>query len=117
MDGHEGRAEAVDAGEVLVAARLIDAALAAKLGFHGLDRHAVRLDAAIAAALAYMCADDHAAVGIGEGAALAAAALLRGAGLVVDQDRHALDVAQLALDTVQIVAVMNRRAGREIRNA
>ena len=95
MHGDEGRAEAVDAGEILVAARLVDPALAAELGLDRLDRDAVRLHAAIAAALADQFVDDDALVGIGIGAALAAAALFGRAGLVVDQHRDALDLAQL----------------------
>ena len=51
------------------------------------------LHAAIAAALADQLVDDDALVGIGKGAALAAAALLGGAGLVVDQHRDAGDLA------------------------
>ena len=45
------------------------------------------LHAAVAAALADEFVDDDALVGIGKGAALAAAALFGGAGLVVEQDR------------------------------
>ena len=112
---HEGRAEAVDAGEILVAARLVDSALAAELGLDRLDRDAVRLHAAIAAAFADEFVDDDALVGIGERAALAAAALFGGAGLVVEQHRNALDLAQLALDEIEIVAVMERCAGGELR--
>ena len=117
MHGDEGRAKAVDAGEILVAARLVDPALAAELGLDRLDRDAVRLHAAIAAALADQFVDDDPLVGIGKGAALAAAALFGRAGLVVDQHRDALDLAQLALDEVEVVAMMERRAGRELRRA
>ena len=42
--------------------------------------------------------------------ALAAAALFRRAGLVVDQDREALDLAQLLLHRVEFAAMMNGRA-------
>ncbi len=111
----EGRAKAVDAGEILVAARLVDFSLAAELGLDRLDRDAVRLHAAVAAAFADEFVDDDALVGVRERAALAAAALFGGAGLVVEQHRDALDVAQLALDEVEVVAVMERRAGRELR--
>src|SRR5690606_12059381 len=87
MHGHEGRAEPVDAGEVLVAIRLVDAALAPELGLQRLDRHAVRLHAAVAAAFAHQLVDDDPPVGIGEGAALAPAPLLGRTGLVVNEDR------------------------------
>src|SRR6185437_9570340 len=79
VHGDERRTKTFDAGEVLVAARLIDGALAAPFGLERLHRHAVRLHAAIAAALAHQLVDDDALVGIGERAALAAAALFRGA--------------------------------------
>ena len=85
VHGDEGRAEALHAGIVLVAARLVDGALAAPFGLQRLHRDAIRFHAAVAAALADQFVDDDALVGIGERAALAAAALLGGAGLVVDQ--------------------------------
>src|SRR5207237_10498665 len=94
-DGDEGRAKTLEAGEILVAARLVDGALAAELGLERLHRHAVRLHAAVAAALAHQLVDDHAPRGIGELAALAAAALLGRAGLVVDQHRAAGNLSQL----------------------
>src|SRR3546814_16518734 len=75
------RAEAVQAGEVLVAGRLVDNPLAAQLGLDRLDRDAVRLHAAVAAALADQLVAEDALVRVGEGAALAPAALLRGTGL------------------------------------
>src|SRR5690606_21427794 len=43
FDGDEARAEALEAGEVLVAAVLVDATLAAELGFHRFHRQAVGL--------------------------------------------------------------------------
>ena len=95
MHRHEGRAEAVHAGEVLVAVRLVDLALAAELGLDRLHGDAVRLHRAIAAGLADEIVDDDALVRIRELAALAAAALLRRAGLVVDHHRHAGDFREL----------------------
>src|SRR5690606_24019644 len=77
---HEGGAETVDAGKILVAGGLVDAPLAAELGLDRLDRDAVGLDAAVAAALADQFVDEDAPVGVREGAALAAAALFRRAG-------------------------------------
>ena len=59
----------------------------------------------------------HALLRIREGAALAAAALLRRARLVVDEHRHApagpRPVAQLPLHLVEIVAMPHRHAGLE----
>ena len=72
---------------VQVAGALVDAPLAAELGFHRLDRQAVALHRAVAAAFAHQLVDDHALVRRGQLAALAAAALLGGAGLVVDDRR------------------------------
>ena len=113
----ERRAEAFDAGKVLVAARLVDGALAAPFGLERLHRDAVRLDAAIAAAFADQFVDDHALVGIGKRMALAAAALLGGAGLVIDQDGDARHFGKRLLHRDQIVAVMNGDALRPDRVA
>src|SRR5258708_40014980 len=89
MHGDEARAEALDAGIVLVAVGLVDGALAAELGLDRLDRDAVRFLRAVAAALAYHLVDEDALGRVGELAALAAAALLRRAGLVGDGERGA----------------------------
>src|SRR5262245_66348298 len=87
MHGHERRAEAFDAGKILVAAGLVDGPLAPELGLERLHRHAVRDHAAIAAALADELIDKHALVGIGEGAALPSPALLGRAGLRSEERR------------------------------
>ncbi len=105
FEGDEAGAEAVEAGEVLVAARLVDRALAAELGLERQDGDAVRLHAAVAAAFADVGVDEDAAVGVGELAALAAAALLGGAGLDVDDGGDAGDLLQLALDGVELAAL------------
>ena len=110
VHGDEGRAEAAQAGVVLVAAGLVDAALAAELGLERLHRHAVRLHTAIAAALAHELVDDHALVGIGIGTALAAAALFGGAGLVVNEHRDAGDRRELRLHLLQVVAMVDGKA-------
>ena len=52
---------------------------------------------------------------VGKAAALAAAALLGGAGLVVDDRGDAGDLAQLALHRVELVAVTHRRRRRRNR--
>ncbi len=114
MHGDKRRAEAFQAGIILVAARLVDPALAAELGFQRLDRHAVRLQTAIAAAFAHQLVDDDALVGIGIKPALAAAAFLRSAGLVVDQHRDAGDGGELGLHLHQIVAMMDGDAARPV---
>jgi len=104
FDRDERRAEAVDAGKILVAARLIDDALAAEFGLLGLDRDAIGFDAAIAATFANRFVDEGALVGIGIFAALAPPALFRRAGLIVDQHRRARNLAQFLLDLDQFFA-------------
>ena len=80
-----------------------------------MDRDAVGLDAAVPATLADQVIDQDALGRVGEGAALAAASLFRGAGLVVDQGTGAHDFAQLALHLVDLVAVVDRHACRPDR--
>src|SRR6201985_13590 len=113
VHGDEARAETLDAGIVLVAVRLVDLTLAAELGVERLHRDAVRGLRAIAAAFADEVVDENALGRIGIEPALAAAALLGSAGLVVDQNREALDLAQLLLQRVHVAAVMHGGARRE----
>ena len=113
LEGHEARAEAVEAGEVLVAGGLVDGALAAELGLERQDRDAVRLHAAVAAALADVGVDEDPAVGIGEGAALAAAALLGGAGLDVDDRGNPGDLLHFTLHGVEVGALAHLHLWRE----
>ncbi len=115
FDGDEARAEALETGEILVAGRLVDQPLAAELGLQRLDREAVRFHAAVAAAFAHRLVDDDPLCGIGIFIFLAAAALLGGAGLVVDQRRYPGSLAQLPLHGVQVVAVPDGDAGRPLR--
>src|SRR5436190_18573575 len=89
---HEARAEALQARVVLVARALVDGALAAEFRFQRNHGEAIRLDAAVAATLADKLVDDYAPLRIGELAALAPAALLRGACLVVHERGHARDL-------------------------
>ena len=115
---HEARTEAFDARIILVARRLLDLALAPEFGLERQDRQAVGLHAAVAAAFADGRVDHHAPRRIGEyGLArfvlLAPAALLGGAGLVVYQHRDAGDLAQHALDRIELVAVVHGDAVRQ----
>ena len=107
VHGHKARTEALHAGVVLVARRLIDGALAAELGLQRQHRHAVGLHAAVAAALAHQIIDDDALGRIGIEVALAPTALLCGTGLIVDDDRGPLDLAHLALHAVIVVPVID----------
>src|SRR5262249_27230033 len=102
--------ETLKAREILVAARLVDGALAAPFGFERLYRHTVRLYAAIPATLAHQFVDDHPLVRIRKGLALAAAAVLRCAGLIVDEDRDAGNAGELDLQFIELVAMMNRES-------
>src|SRR6185437_5471024 len=113
MHGDEARAEAFDAGVILVAVGLVDGALSAELGLDRLHRDAVRLVRAVATALADQLVDEDALGRIGILAALPAAALLGGAGLVVDDDGEARRLAQLALNSVELVAMADGDAGGE----
>src|SRR4029434_3390100 len=93
---------------------LVDRALAAEFGFYRCDRHAVRFHAAVAAAFADELVDEDALRGSVILAALPAPALFGRAGLVVEQDRAALGIAQRALNGVEVVAMMDRDVGRVI---
>src|SRR6185437_15919927 len=114
MYSNEGRAEAVDAGIILIAARLIDGALAAPFGHQRLHRDAVRFHTAIAAAFADQIVDHHALVGVWEGAAFAAAALFRGAGLIVNKNAHARHGGQVALQRIEFVTMMHGQTARPL---
>ena len=107
MHGHEARAEAVEAGIVLVAGGLVDHALAAPLGLHRLDGDAIGCEPAIAAALADGLVDEDALGGIGIEAPLAPAALLGRAGLIIDQHRDAGLARERCLHPVQLVPVVH----------
>jgi hypothetical protein len=67
------------------------------------------LDAAVSAAFTHPLVDDDATVGVREGVALAQPPGLGGAGLVVDQGRHAAHLTQLALHPVELVAMVEAR--------
>lgn len=109
----EARAEALHAGVVLVAAGLVDLALAAVFGCQWRQRDTERLLATIAAAFADQRIDEQALVRIDHLAALAAAALLGRASLVVDQHADAGDLAHALLHRIELVAVDEFDAGRE----
>src|SRR3954451_4004931 len=103
MHGHETRTEALEAGKILVAARLVDRTLAAEFGLDRHDRQTVRGRRTIAAPLANQIVDKDPCRRVRKPAALAAAAFFGGAGLVVNDRGHAADLAQFALHSVQLV--------------
>src|ERR1051325_11420956 len=116
MHGHETRAETLEAGKILVAARLVDRALAAEFGLDRHDRQAVRGRRAVAAAFANQIVDKDPLRRVRKTAALATATFFGGAGLVVNDRRDAVDLAQFALHPIEFVAVTHARAVRELRS-
>src|SRR6185437_7285253 len=98
------RAEAVDAGKILVASRQIDLALAPERRLLRLDAEAVRLDGAIAAAFADEIVDEGEFGWIDDLPALAPPPSLGGALLLVDEYGDAGYLAQLALHGIEAFA-------------
>src|SRR3984957_3658592 len=110
MHGDEARAKSLDAGEILVAARLVDTPLAPEFRFQGLDRHAIGDAPAISAAFADLRIDEGALSRVGPFAALAQAPPFGRARLVVQDDRHALEFAKFALRLIHRVAMAKAHA-------
>src|ERR1700730_10039266 len=96
MHRNQGWAETIEAGKILVAARLVDHPLAAELGFKRLDRNAIGFRPAIAAAFAHKLIDNHATVGVWHLSLLAAAAFFRRASLIVNKHGYAGSSGELA---------------------
>src|SRR5690606_15668984 len=115
VHGDEAGAETLDAAVVLVAVGLVDLALAAELRLLRQHRHAERLLPAITAAFAHQRVDHDALLRIDHLAALAAATLFGRTGLVIDQHRRTLDLAQTLLHVVEVLAVLELDAAREER--
>ena len=111
----EAGAKALDAGIVLVAGGLVDLALAAERRLVRQHGHAVALHAAVAAAFAHRLVDEQALGQVSQFALLAAPALFGGTGLLVDQHGDAVDLAQLALHAVELLAVEKFGAVRKAR--
>ena len=107
FDRDKAGAKALDARIILVAGALVDLAFTAKFGLQRLHAQAIALHTAIAATLTHQLVDDHALGGIDQRTPLAAPALFSGAGLVINDDRGALDLPELTLNAVQLVAVLN----------
>src|SRR5882724_11347777 len=107
-------AETLDAGIILVAARLVDRPLAAEFGLDQHDRQAVRGLRAVSATLTNKVVDEDPLGRIGESAALAAAAFLGSAGLVVDDCGDPGDLPQFALNRIELVTVAHYSPTPEI---
>ena len=110
LNGDKAGAKAFQAAGVFVAGALVDGALAAQRCFQGLHRQAVRLHATVATALAHLFVDHHAHGGVHHRAAFAATAFFGCTGLVINDDRGALDLSHLALNLIQHIAVENTHA-------
>ena len=109
--GHKAGAKTVGAAVVLVAGALVDLALAPQFGLLGNDRQTVGLDTAVTASFTHCIVDEQALGGIFQSAFFAPAALLRGAGLHKNDDRSTVVFAQLALQGIHLVAVVQAVAG------
>ncbi len=103
----EARTKTLQTAEVLIARRLIDAALAPELGLERHDRQAVRLDVAVAATFAYELVDHDPAIRRNNEVAFALAMQLRRTGLIVNQRRDAAHLAQLPLQRIELAAVVH----------
>ena len=114
-DTDEAGAKALGAGIVLVAAGLVDAALAPMRRLVRQHGDAIALHRAVAAALAHGLIDEQAQVRVHQFTLFAAPALLGGAGLLVDQHGDAGHLAQAALHRVELVAVVEFGVGGETR--
>ena len=106
-------AEAIRATHILIAAGLIDLALAPVLGFQRLHRDTAGLHTAITTTFTDAMVDQQAFGRIDHLPFLTAAAFFRGTNLLVDNCRDTGSIAQLALDRVEVVTGMNFEPGRQ----
>ena len=108
----EGWAETLNTGKILIAGRLINAALAPKGRFNRLHRQAIRSARAIATIFTNARIDRDAAIGARRQIALALAAAFGGAFLIIDDDGDALHRAQFLLHRIKPRTMMKaNRAG------
>ena len=102
----KGRAEPIYAAEILIAAGLINLAFAPQWGFQWQQRHAIGLHTAIPTAFADRGVDKQPLGRVRKGAAFAAAALFSRAGLHINDNRDALQIAEDLLHADQLLARM-----------
>src|SRR5208337_2308052 len=114
VDRDEARAKSLNAGEILVASRLIDLALSPEFRLKRLYGETVGGAGTVAATFANTCVNNGPGRRLFQQAALAAAAFFGRANLIVDDNADAGRTAQLALHRVQPRAGMKRRSGRDI---
>src|SRR5215469_13845 len=114
MYGDKAGAETLGARIVLIAARLVDRPFSAEFSFDRHDGNAIRGSRAVPTSLADKVVDKNAFGRVGKTAALAAPPLLGGASLVIDDCSNPGELAQLALDGIEIIAVPHCRSRRKI---
>lgn len=108
---NEAWAEALKAGEILVARRLIDLALLPEGRLHGGDSDTARSANAITAPLANPLIDKEPSRRINHLPPLAPAALLGGAYLLEDKDCHTVQVTQVFLNLFEKLATADPYIG------
>ena len=113
LHGYERGAIAPRAGVVGVARGLMHAGLRTVFRFDRQQRHAVRFLDAIPAALADALVDQDPARGLRHLPATAPTALLGGAQLVVNHDRHALHALQFGKHRLEVFARSQLGRGRQ----
>ena len=112
VNGYEAGAEPLNAGEILVAAGLVDLPFAAQRRFQRLDGKTARLLTAITAAFTNVRVDVGADLRIFPLATFAQAAAFCGAGLIINQHRYALYLAQIPLHRFQLSSVVHLNTRR-----
>ena len=113
---HEARAEALNAGNILIAGGLVDAPFGAEFSIKRHHGYAIRFHGAIAAPFAYLLVDHGANIRIHHRAALLPPPFFRRAGLIINERRGSFHLAQFTLHRVDIIAIM-KGGTRRIGNA
>ena len=113
FDSDKTRAQAIQATEVFIAGRLVDAALTTEPGFEWTDGKTVGLRAAIAAALTHQFVDHYPPTGLRHASTLSAPTFLRRAGLCVNEQRDPRQLAQFTLHGIEFGAITHRHASSQ----
>ncbi|MCY1294264.1 hypothetical protein D9M70_435540 [compost metagenome] len=111
LDGHEAGAVTLHAGHILVARRLVDSALAAKLRLQRLDGDTTGACRAVSTALTHGRMDNDVPLGRCQRTALAPASLLGGTRLVIDDGGDAAVFTQALLNDIKFAAVHHSHTG------
>ena len=107
FEADERRTEPVQATEVLIAGGLINHPFAPQGGFQRADGNTIGLDRTVAATLADGSIDVNSGIGLGELPTPPPPSFFGGANLVIYDDRDALDPAELLLDGIQLVPMVD----------